>query len=147
MASSSERTRRERARAAADASAKTPLGLISLNQTRLRGCAGGAYKAPRLLAHVVASPNPRLTRWLVTPQGGAAARPRQAQSAANSVPGSSRFAPLQIEDDGDDELANGRHTQVQRAENWLQAPRSRRPLLNTLDPVIVESNRAWIGAH
>ena len=59
--------------------------------------------------------------------------------------GSSRLVPLQIDDDGDDALAKGGHASALHGEaHWLSAPTQ--PRSNTMDPVVVESNRAWIGA-
>ena len=92
-----------------------------------------------------AAPNPRLTCLLTASQGGAAARPHQAPPAQPNVAGSSRLVPLEIGDDGDDELAiGGNATALHAADDWLSAPTQKRS--DTIDPVIVESNRAWIGA-
>ena len=53
--------------------------------------------------------------------------------------------PLEIGDDGVDELAIGGNATAQHAAgDWLSAPTQMRS--DTIDPVIVESNRAWIGA-
>ena len=59
--------------------------------------------------------------------------------------GSSRLVPLEIGDDGDAGPAKrGYASALHASDDWLSAPTQMRS--DTIDPVIVESNRAWIGA-
>jgi hypothetical protein len=98
-----------------------------------------ALARPSLLA------NPAVARLLVTPQGNVTGMALKAAPARDNVAGSSRLVPLEIGSDDDDQPAQGLAAPALRADTrWLTAPRP--PPTRDVWPVVVESDRAWIGA-